>query len=1110
MSSLRLILRSLRHYRWINLSVLGGVALTSAILSGALVVGDSVRESLRRNAEARLSGIGPVFFGGERFFTSGLAERVAASLGTDEIVAPLLQIEGTASNREGGRRVNQVQIVGVDERFWKLSLAGGAPEGFLEDRWIGINETLADRLGARIGDTLIVRIEVPGALSKDAPLSGESEQTTPFTAVIGAILGPETFGNYSLKAEQVPPATLFLHREQLETLVEQPGRANLLLGGKGLAAGRFAEAVEKSWQLDDLQLAVQAVEGSAAGLLQASSSRVFLDEALQRALEALSAESAPVLTYLAVDIAKSPAERGTPYSMVTGVAPRLNDIVGPDLADDQILLSDWLAEDLGAGIGEEITLSYQVVGRGRTLSEAQRRFTVAGVLPIGEGGWDRSWTPEFPGIFDVDGLDDWEPGIPIERDRIRQKDEDYWDTFKTTPKAFVSLKAAQDMWSNRFGNTTGLRFVPRHPEQNLADQLRESLQLAQLGMATRDLPAEADAAVAGSFDFGSLFASMSFFLILAALVLAGLVFVFGIEQRASQIGLLLALGFTRRLVRRLFLAEALLLSLIGAALGLGGGYLYTRLALHGMAGVWQDAAAGMKFVYFVKPGSLGIAYAATILVALLVVWFASRRASTIAPSALISGAGLEGELTGRSPKRSRDVLYGSLALLGALACLLAPKTPGTMAEQGLFFGAGFLVTLAGIALCSTLIRRYLLRPSAVHSLAALGRQHSARRRGRSLAVIGMMAAGVFMVTAINSFRLDGTRGAERRSSGTGGFAFVGESTLPVYEDLDSPEGRKKHGLDRFAETFSLLSLRVSDGDDASCLNLNRAQRPRLLGVDSAKLAALKAFHFTKTEKAVETVASPWSLLTQSLETEDNIPVVPGIIDQNTAIYALRKSVGDTVLYETVSGEAFAVKIVAFLDTSILQGSLLIEESAFLRFFPDTGGYRLFLLDGPEGASLEPIASHLTRMLGDLGLEMRPAAARLNEFNAVQNTYLSIFSTLGGLGLCLGTLGLAILVGRNVMERRGQLGTMQAMGFTRAALAKMILSEHWFLHLSGVLVGLGAAVLAVSPKLLGGSAPPPWGLLAGINGAVLVGGLVFCALAARAVLRGRLIEAIRQE
>ncbi len=162
-----------------NLSVLAGVALTSAILSGALVVGDSVKESLRRNAAARLSGIGPVFLGGERFFTASLADRVAAKLGGGALVAPVLQIEGTVASREGGRRVNRIQIVGVDERFWKLSLEGKSPEGFADDRFIAINRPLTDRIGATVGDTLIVRLEVPGALSKDAPLSGESEQTTP-------------------------------------------------------------------------------------------------------------------------------------------------------------------------------------------------------------------------------------------------------------------------------------------------------------------------------------------------------------------------------------------------------------------------------------------------------------------------------------------------------------------------------------------------------------------------------------------------------------------------------------------------------------------------------------------------------------------------------------------------------------------------------------------------------------------------------------------------------------------------------------------------------------------------------------------------------------------
>jgi ABC-type lipoprotein release transport system permease subunit len=1110
MTSLRLILSSLFHYRWVNRSVLAGVALTSAILSGALVVGDSVKESLRRNAEARLSGIGPVFLGGERFFTASLADQVATKLGNDALVAPILQIEGTAASREGGRRVNRIQIVGVDERFWKLSLAGAAPEGFEDGRFIAINRPLADRIGAKIGDTLVVRLEVPGALSKDAPLSGESEQTTPFTAEVTTILDNEQFGGYSLKSEQVPPATLFVRRERLETVIEQSNRANLLLGGRSLDAVAFSEAVESSWQLEDLQLTV-APAGD-GGVRQMISSRVFFDGVLVKALEAISSASAPVLTYLATDIAKAPVERGTPYSMVAGVGPTLNGIVTGELGDDEILLSDWLAEDLAAKEGDTITLTYNVVGAGRALVEQQRKFTVAGIAPLEQNGWDRTWTPEFPGIFDVDGLDDWEPGIPIDRDRIRQKDDDYWDVHQTTPKAFVSLAAARAMWSNRFGDATAVRFSLRNPDKPLVDQLRAQLRLTDLGMASRDLPAESAAAVAGSFDFGALFASMSFFLIVAALVLAGLVFVFGIEQRAAQIGLLLALGFTRKRVRRLFLVEAFVLSVGGAVLGLLGGYLYTRLALHGMSGVWQDAAAGMQFVYFLKPASLVIAFAITVIVALAVVWIASRRVTAVQPGALISG--MADETPSGSGRHKRDVIACWVGWVGALGCLLAPKVPGTMAEQGLFFGAGFLITIAGVALCSILIRRFLRPSQVLSSLGALGRQHTVRRRGRSLAVIGLMAAGVFMVTAINSFRLDGARGAERRGSGTGGFAFVGESTLPVYEDLDRAEGRKKFGFDALKGDFSILPMRVSNGDDASCLNLNRAQRPRLMGVGVEKIARLSPFHFTAQASPPPNGQSPWRTLSGDDPDEDGIPVIRGIIDQNTAVYALRKKVGDTVRYETVSGQAFAVRLVGFLETSILQGSLIIDEAEFIRFFPDAGGYRFFLLDGAgagaDPETLAPVASHLTRMFGDLGLEMRPAADRLNEFNAVQNTYLSIFSTLGGLGLFLGTLGLAILVGRNVMERRGQLGVMQAMGFTRRSLSGMVLSEHWFLHLSGVVVGLGAAILAVLPKLTGGSAPLPWGLLAVINGAVLVGGLLFCAAAARFVLRGHLMDAIRRE
>ena len=395
------------------------------------------------------------------------------------------------------------------------------------------------------------------------------------------------------------------------------------------------------------------------------------------------------------------------------------------------------------------------------------------------------------------------------------------------------------------------------------------------------------------------------------------------------------------------------------------------------------------------------------------------------------------------------------------------------------------------------------------SLAGLGRQNAVRRKGRSLAVIGLMASGVFMVTAINSFRLVGERGADSRQSGTGGFAYVGGSTLAVYENLDSEEGREKYGFQKGDDSYSMVSFRVSDGDDASCLNLNRAQRPRLLGVAFDTLAEREAFHFTKTLKEIPFDESAWQMLGAELPDEGGMKIIPGIIDMNTATYALRKGLGDLIVYQNSKGESFAVKLVGMLENSLLQGSIVISEKNFISERADIAGYRYFLLD-LKSATDENTVKQLTRMLEDRGLELVPTAQRLNDFNAVQNTYLSIFSTLGGLGLLLGTVGLAVVVGRNVMERRGQLGLMQAVGFRRKDLENLILAEHWFLHVMGVLVGVLAAVVSVAPVFLEKSSGMPVTLLLLVNGGVLITGLMFCWLAARVVLRAPLMESLRTE
>ena len=119
---------------------------------------------------------------------------------------------------------------------------------------------------------------------------------------------------------------------------------------------------------------------------------------------------------------------------------------------------------------------------------------------------------------------------------------------------------------------------------------------------------------------------------------------------------------------------------------------------------------------------------------------------------------------------------------------------------------------------------------------------------------------------------------------------------------------------------------------------------------------------------------------------------------------------------------------------------------------------------------------MSRALQDEGLELTPAAERLNAFNAVQNTYLSTFQALGGLGLLLGSAGLGVVVLRNVQERRGELALLLAVGFRRRVLQWLVLSEHAALLGLGLAAGVLAAAVGVMPALLSPGAQIPYSRL----------------------------------
>lgn len=1111
MTGATLVLRSLRHHWRANLGVLLGAILATAILVGALAVGDTVRYSLRQMALARLGDTDLALAGGSRLFRAQLARDLEVNLNAP--VEPLLMLPGTVVAGGGENRAGRVQVVGVANARRATMLQRHEWEGVV------LNERLARRLNAKVGEELLLRIDKPSLLSRDAPLSKVEDASVAIRLPVMDVVPDSGFGRFSLEANQIPPLNAFVPIETLQRAVDQQGRANALLvgarppGHSQVTVQEAGLALHENWTLADASLELR--ELPKVKQVELRTDRVFLDPPVTEAATPALPVPDRILTYFVNELRVG--GRATPYSTVTAAQ---GSVVPADMKDDEVLINRWLADDLQAKVGDTLRLKYYVVGTQRRLTEETRSFRIREILPMQGAAADPDLMPPFPGVADAENCRDWEPGVPVDLKRIRDKDEAYWDQYRGTPKAFVTLAAGQAMWHNRFGNLTALRYpLGVQPAAAIDACIRQALKPASLGLFFVPVREQALAASSQALDFGQLFLGFSFFLIVAALLLMALLFALGIEQRAEEVGLLLALGFPPKQVQRLLLLEGGLLALIASVIGAGLGVLYTQAVVRGLTTVWKDAVADSALQFHVEPGTLAMGALIGFAVALFSIWLITRR-QALAPARELLAAGTDSESgllagTDHTPahgwKRWLAWLFSAkvwvvLGPAGALAMAVAAMLgkPAEAAEY--FFTAGALLLIGGMAGCRLLLARVEKRETARHlTLGSLGIRNTVRRRARSLACVALLACGSFLVVSVGASRHDPHHGARERSSGTGGYAFFAEATLPIYPDLNTADGRDTYGLDPdVLKDTRVVPFRVREGDEASCLNLNRAQTPRLLGVDPAALRAAGAFSFGSLAKGADP-KDPWPLLSRP-EPDGAIPAVG---DMNTLMWSLGKSVGDTVDYTNDAGQAIKLRIVGMMGNSVMQGNLLISEENFIREFPSRSGYQVFLVDAPPGQE-EAVGKELARGLEDMGVDLTPTAERLAAFNAVENTYLSIFAVLGGLGLLLGSLGLGVVVLRNVLERRGELGLLRAIGFRPAALQWLVFSEHSVLLALGLVVGVVAALLAVLPALRSPGAEVPYGTLALTLAAVLVSGIVWTWGATALALRGPLLAALRNE
>lgn len=1197
LSLMTLVWRSLSAFRALHLALALGIAAATAVMVGALLVGDSMRGSLRAIVVQRFGTIQAAMLS-QRFFHPEMLEKANDSKNGEQVSllpAIILPSSAVELKRDSGlQRAASVQVIGVDEKFWQLSSYDSDIQNVaLADDEVALNATLARELNAKVGEEITIRLPKGSGVPADSPLGrrDDASSSLPRQKVV-AILPDKSVADLDLRAGQQPTRNLFVPVAALQDALEQPGRVNAALAmrtqnnGPSRPLSSVPElSFEDSQQLCDHLNARISPTLSDYGLkltrharrfpdtdigesfpeetpedqrqpttifdyYQITSDQLIIDPQSQKVLEESFARKGlrpqRTIAYLVNEISAVTSQNVessavATYSIAVGIeswesffSDRPTETPW-EQRPSACAVNSWLADRLDLKPGSTIRIKFfqPETIEGREI-ETTQDLIVSAIIPVtapAKGyvrnrpaifkepptrGNDPDLTPVVPGITDQDSISKWDLPFPLTR-TIPKEDDDYWRDYRLTPKLFMRYVQGSRFFGSRFGRDTSLRIDAADVsaaglDQAALEQLASSAMLdAKSGLGLQVLPLRAMQlkAASGTTPFDGLFIALSFFVIVAALMLVALLFRLSIEQRASQWGLLMAAGFTVSRVRSLLLRESLMVIAFGIALGLGLGLGYAWLMVAGLQNWWTGAINGNFLQYHVTAKSLAIGAGIGAVTSLMTILWCMRSLKRSTPLDLMRGRWDTGHLRTHSVNKGALAIAGFL-LFGALGLLALGFTQSGMAQAGSFFGCGMCLVLSALAATVHLLKSKWTTGSqhsqAVQKLSvyrsglfSMAWSSLTRNVWRSVLTVGLLAFASFLIASMSLFQIAPTL------QGSGGFELIAESSLPIYRDPGATRVREETlTAKEFAtlRTVNILSFRQRPGEDASCNNLFQVAQPTVIGVPpalhehQANLPESKRFQWADFDKSYD---SGWHALAQAATGSDTDPI-PVVLDMNTAAWSLHQgaSIGaiskiqfeDRVLY---------FKTVGLLSNSIMQGKLLISEFNFTQLFPNVNGYRYFLIHD-EDHSANEIAAAIENGWSDEGLDVTSSAETLTKLLAVQNTYISAFQAIGALGLLLGTIGLAVVQVRSVLERRRELALMQAVGFSRWRLSSLLLSEASLLLFSGLTIGVLAAIVAVVPYALTGNSQTGFAEPLAMLGIVLLVGWLASLLAVIAALR----------
>ncbi|MGD9705739.1 MAG: ABC transporter permease [Acidimicrobiia bacterium] len=543
------------------------------------------------------------------------------------------------------------------------------------------------------------------------------------------------------------------------------------------------------------------------------------------------------------------------------------------------------------------------------------------------------------------------------------------------------------------------------------------------------------------------------------------VFAITIGQRLQELALLRAIGASGRQVRRMVLAEALMISVLATILGIGAGVIVAK----GIIALFNAAGAGFPAADIIMaPRTVLAAILVGVGITLVSVLVPARRAARVPPvAAMRPEVGFAALTSGR-----RKILGTIVTVVGGVLFLLGLfARPGGTAGTIALMAIGVLLLFLGIASLSGAFARPVARllgwpiDKLLKTPGHLARENAARnpRRTASTASALMIGVALVSVAAVFATSLKATFSDTLEKAVKADYILTDES----FQGLPPTLADTLTGLPELGAVSPVRGIQAEVGGDQKALGV-------VNGASFGELVDLDVTAGSVDDLTVDTV------MLHKDPAED-----------------LGVGVGDSIDVTYLNGVTGSLKVVGIYEDASLAGNWLISVDTLEQV--STQPPRDFFVLAKLADGVEPAAGRaaIESVLADFPqTKLQDQAEFRRDQEGQIDQLLSVISVLLVFAILIAVLGIAITLALSVYERTRELGLMRAVGMTRRQTRRMVRWEAVIVSVFGAVLGLvlgtvlGALLATAVPDTVINGVTVPYTLIV-----VIVLGAIFAGLAA---------------